>query len=113
MLLLDHSFGEIGQAMSGLHSVVVWTQSPGSTATSPGSTATSPESMAQSPAGTAQSPGSTAQSPGAAARQERAFYCQVMSQTETPPPSYILHTTFAIGIPQWKYDLLFIDFCKK
>ncbi len=38
----------------------------------------------------------TAQSPGAAARQERAFYCQVMSQTETPPPSYILHTTFAL-----------------
>jgi len=93
-------------------------QSPGSTAQSPGaaargSTAQSPGSMAQSPAGTAQSPGSTAQSPGAAARQERAFYCQVMSQTETPPPSYILHTTFAIGIPQWKYDLLFIDFCKK
>ena len=62
MLLLDHSFGEIGQAMSGLHSVVVWTQSPGITAQSPGSTATSQGSMAQSPGSTAQSPGSTAQS---------------------------------------------------
>ena len=73
MLLLDHSFGEIGQAMSGLHSVVIWTQSPGSTAQSPGSTAQSPGSMAQSPGSMAQSLGSMAQSPGATARKHGAI----------------------------------------
>ena len=30
-----------------------------------------------------------------------------------PHPLVTYYITFAIGIPQWKYDFLFINFCKK